>query len=150
MCMKVPWVSQRRLCMAFRWAKKGLSSMPDHQGSQPRMTAQESPAWDAQHTSPQTWESRHDLSTSTQQSLQIVDEAVINYDLIEALIASIVQAEQRDGPGVFWQARISSLACQGLLIWHTLPNIRNACNATSDAHWMHSAGAESWPRSVGT
>lgn len=96
--------------MAFRWAKKGASSKPDSQGSQLLMTAQESMTWDTEHTSLRTWEGRNDLSTSTRQSLQTVDEAVINYDLIEALIASIVEAEQRDGPGVFWQARLHSLS----------------------------------------
>ena len=74
------------------------------------MTVQESPAWDVQHTSTQSWEARNDLSEVTRQSLQTVDEAIINYDLVEALIASVVEAEQRDGPGVFWQARLSSLS----------------------------------------
>lgn len=89
-----------------RWARKGATAQSNSQGPQPPTTAQELPAWDAQRTSAQTWEARNDLTVATRQSLQIVDEAVINYDLIEAPIVSIVEAEQRDGPGVFWQASL--------------------------------------------
>ncbi|KAK9848234.1 hypothetical protein WJX84_008694, partial [Apatococcus fuscideae] len=86
-----------------RWAKKGGTSKHVGQDPQAPMMAQELPAWDAQRFSTPTWEGRNDLSEATRQSLQVVDEAIINFDLIEALIASIVETEQQDGPGAFWQ-----------------------------------------------
>ncbi len=85
-----------------RWAKKGGPDKSGHKGPQ---AAQELQAWDAEPARATSWQARTDLKPQTIQSLQTVDESIINYDLIEALIAQIVDTEQHDGPQAFWQAR---------------------------------------------
>ncbi|KAK9867126.1 hypothetical protein WJX84_000721, partial [Apatococcus fuscideae] len=105
-------LTQFKISRGSRWARKAGINRPESRTAQSARKAQELPAWDAQPSTTQAWEDRTDLSPQTQQSLQIVDEGVINYDLIEALIACIVNLESRDGPHVFWQGHKDAATIQ--------------------------------------
>ena len=74
-----------------RWARRGLGR--DTQ-----------PAGRASSGISDDWEmSRSDYSPLTLKSLELVDEDLLNYDLLEALVAHIVETQTRYGPDALLQ-----------------------------------------------
>lgn len=64
--------------------------------------AQDAPAW-----APGVQGAVREYSEATRRSLAIVDESVLNFDLLEALVAHIVAAEAAHGPDAMLQVQRS-------------------------------------------
>lgn len=54
-------------------------------------------------------------SEATQRSLAVVDESLLNYDLLEALVVHIVQLQASHGPAALLQARPCPQLCSLLV-----------------------------------
>ena len=79
--------------LAPRWARKGLG-----QDKEPSGTALSGVTNDWEDTSAA-------YSPVTLKSLDLVDENLLNYDLLEALVVHVVETQSRYGPGALLQVR---------------------------------------------
>lgn len=93
-----------------RWARRGLGQDKE-------------PAGNGNLDVSNDWEEASAAySPLTLKSLDLVDENLLNYDLVEALVVHIVQMQSRHGPNAFLQVRVSSatavkLLCECAFVW---------------------------------
>lgn len=94
-----------------RWAKKETGSSNASTSEALQLPAASAPAsWD-QQGSPAAPEEQWSLQT--RQALAVVDEAVLNFDLIEALVCHIVEVEAAHGPGAMLE--VNAILCLALV-----------------------------------
>ena len=94
-----------------RWAKKDSGSSNASTSEALQLPATGAPAsWD-QQGNPAAPEEQWSLQT--RQALAVVDEAVLNFDLIEALVCHIVEVEAACGPGAMLQ--VNTVLCQAVM-----------------------------------
>ena len=111
--------------LAPRWARKGLGPDKEPSGS---ATSGVSNDWE---------ETSAAYSPITLKSLDLVDENLLNYDLLEALVVHVVETQSRYGPGallqvssaawgIFLRCELQQLSCHVKLsdLCHAVSNSR--------------------------
>lgn len=90
------WQTATGTVLALRWARKGLGQDKEPSGKGVLGVSND---WE---------EASAAYSPLTMKSLDLVDENLLNYDLVEALVVHVVDMQSRHGPHAFLQVSASS------------------------------------------